>query len=242
MSNLQIQSIIGSRMEHENYRKIKTFVRRSGRMSDAQVDAYNRLKDRFFIDFMENKIDFSRIFPESIKDVFLEIGFGMGDATLEIAKQNPDKGYLAIDVHRPGIGRLLLNMEKESVYNIRIMEYDALEVLRKMVPDQSLSGVHIFFPDPWPKKKHWKRRLINRENSTLITSKLRAEGYLYAVTDWAEYADQILEVFNSVSGLRNSYSGFADPQSWRPQTKFENKGLKKDHVIREIFFTKETEE
>ena len=219
-------------------REIKTYVLRIGRMTDAQERAYKELSAKWCIQFNENeKLDFKEIYGNE-NPVVIEIGFGMGDATWQIAKDNPDVNYLGIEVHRPGVGKLLNHIEAEGVTNLRIIEFDALEVLDKMVADGGIDGFHIFFPDPWPKKKHHKRRMVQRPRTNLIAKKLKKGGYLYFVTDWYPYAEFALEELNLTEGLKNRYDGFAEKQPWRSQTKFERKGQAADRVITEIMFEK----
>lgn len=217
-------------------REIKSFVLRSSRMTLLQKKAYHTLYNSHGIKYSENILDYNKIFK--VKDIIAEIGFGMGEATIEIAEKNMDKGYIAIDVHKPGIGKLLNEIEKRGLENIKVIECDAVKVFEKMIPDKSLIGVHIFFPDPWPKKKHHKRRLIREDNIKLIAEKLKTGGYIYVCTDWENYAGQILDVMNKVNSLKNKYKDFAPKQLWRPVTKFETKGVKKFHIIREVFFEK----
>lgn len=219
-------------------REIKTYVLRIGRMTDAQERAYKELSAKWCIQFDENeKLDFKKIYGND-NPVVIEIGFGMGDATWQIAKDNPDVNYLGIEVHRPGVGKLLNHIEAEGLTNLRIIEFDALEVLDKMVSDGGVDGFHIFFPDPWPKKKHHKRRMVQRPRTNLIAKKLKKGGYLYFVTDWYPYAEFALEELNLTEGLKNRYDGFAEKQPWRSQTKFERKGQAADRVITEIMFEK----
>lgn len=219
-------------------REIKTYVLRIGRMTDAQERAYKELSAKWCIQFNENeKLDFKKIYGND-NPVVIEIGFGMGDATWQIAKDNPDVNYLGIEVHRPGVGKLLNHIEAEGLTNLRIIEFDALEVLDKMVADGGIDGFHIFFPDPWPKKKHHKRRMVQRPRTNLIAKKLKKGGYLYFVTDWYPYAEFALEELNLTEGLKNRYDGFAEKQPWRSQTKFERKGQAADRVITEIMFEK----
>lgn len=206
-------------------------------MSSGQRAAYDSLKDIHCIAYENSLLDFKKIFPR--QDLFfLEIGFGMGDVTHSIAEKNPDKGYIGIEVHTPGVGKLLSEIEKKGLKNLKAIEHDAVEVLENMIPDSSLDGIHIFFPDPWQKKKHNKRRLIQPGFTKLLASKLKKGAYLYAVSDWEDYAEQILKVFSGEETLRNSFESWADPQIWRTETKFERKGLKKDHRIREVYFEK----
>jgi len=222
----------------------KSYVLRKGHFTDAQKKAYDTLAEKYIIPFTEpsngNEPDSLKFFSlfNNTAGITVEIGFGMGLATAAIAEKNPGKNYLGIEVHRPGVGRLLWEIDKRSISNIRIIEHDAVEVMEKMIPSCSLEAIHIFFPDPWPKKKHRKRRLIQRPFTETLARKLKAGGYLYMVTDWEDYALHALEELSAAAGLRNAYEDFAAPQSWRPETKFEQKGLAQEHVIRELFFNK----
>lgn len=223
-------------------RRIKSYVLRAGRMSDAQRRSYENLKDDFCIQFSENLISSEKLFGNN-NPLTIEIGFGMGIATAIIAEANPEKNYLGIEVHRPGIGRLLWEMEQRNILNIRIIEHDAVEVLEKMIAAESVDAFHIFFSDPWPKKRHHKRRLVKRPFTDLLAQKLISGGYIYFVTDWAEYGDWALEELSSTPGICNMYSefalqGFAPHQEWRPETKFETKGIAKQHEVRELLFQK----
>jgi tRNA (guanine-N7-)-methyltransferase len=207
-------------------------------MSAAQRRSYETLSSAFCVPFAAEPLDFSRVFGNE-HPVTLEIGFGMGSATALIAADNPDKNYLGVEVHRPGIGRLLWEIENNSIANIRIIEADAADVLKTMIPAASLAAFHIFFPDPWPKKRHHKRRLVTRPFTSLLAEKLRPGGYVYMVTDWEEYGDWALAELSATEGLRNVCEGFAPPQEWRPRTRFEQKGLEKNHAVRELYFLKE---
>ncbi|MDR0323592.1 MAG: tRNA (guanosine(46)-N7)-methyltransferase TrmB [Treponema sp.] len=215
----------------------KSYVIRAGHFTSAQKKAYDSLSGRYLIPYSEENLDFEKIFGNK-NGVTLEIGFGSGFATAVIAGRNPDKNYLGIEVHRPGIGRLLWEMENSSLFNIRIVEYDAVFVIEKMIPPASLEAIHVFFPDPWPKKKHRKRRLMQRPFTESLAACLKPGGYLYMVTDWGDYALHALEELNAAGALINKYEGFASPQGWRPATRFEQKGLAKNHVIKELFFTR----
>ncbi len=217
-------------------KRIKSYVLRAGRMSHAQRKSYDELFPDYSIKYDNSIIDLKDDFGNN--EVFVEIGFGMGDATWQIAKENPDKGYIGIEVHTPGVGRLLHQMKSNDVKNIRVIEHDAVEVIDNMLSKNSISGVHIFFPDPWPKKKHHKRRLVQVEFIKKILDVVKPGGYIYAVTDWVEYAEHMMEVFSSIESMENPYDGYATAQDWRPRTKFEKKGLDKNHVINEILFRK----
>lgn len=218
-------------------REIKTYVLRAGRMTVAQEKAYKELSPSWCIPFEEKKLNFIDVFGNT-NPIVMEIGFGMGDATVEIAQSNPDINYLGIEVHTPGVGRVLSEIKRRNLKNLYIIEYDALEVLDKMIGDNSLNGLHIFFPDPWPKKRHHKRRMIQRPRTDLMAKKLAKGGYLYFVTDVLDYAEFALEQLNHTNHLKNKYEGFAEPQPWRTQTKFERKGLVAERQITEIFFEK----
>ncbi len=203
-------------------------------MSPAQQSAYERLFDTYSYPYD----DHLSIPGDGEKELIIEIGFGMGDATYRIALENPDKEYLGIEVYKPGIGKLLDRIEKEEIKNLKVIEHDAVEVLKHMIKDDSVGGFHIFFPDPWPKKKHHKRRIIQRDFLELLASKLKKGGYVYAVTDWENYAEHMLETFRSQTVLKNRYEDFAEPQEWRPFTKFERKGKAKSHKIFELLYEK----
>ena len=218
-------------------RTVHTFVLRAGRMTDAQKKAYETLSARWCIPFNEFPLNFIDVF-DNVNPVTIEIGFGMGAATAIIAQNNPEKNYLGLEVHRPGVGRLLNEIEAKNLSNLYIIEHDAIEVLEKMIPDESVSAFHIFFPDPWPKKKHHKRRLVQRPRTEILAKKLAPGGYIYMATDWEPYAEFALEELTLTEGLKNKYDGYAPHQEWRPETKFENKGLKADRKICELFFEK----
>jgi len=216
---------------------IKSYVIRKGHFTEAQQKAYDLLSGSFIIPFSEENIDFKSAFGNE-NGVTLEIGFGSGFATAALAEENPHKNYLGIEVHKPGIGRLLWEIEKRSLSNIRIIEYDAVLTIEKMIRTESLEAAHVFFPDPWPKKKHRKRRLMQRPFTKTLSGCLKKDGYLYMVTDWEDYAFHALEELKTTEGLYNFFEGFAPPQNWRPQTRFEQKGIAKEHKICELFFKK----
>jgi tRNA (guanine-N7-)-methyltransferase len=207
-------------------------------MTAAQERDYNEFSRIWCIPFCTDKLDFSKVFGNS-NPVTIEIGFGMGTATAEIAEANPGSNYLGIEVHKPGVGRLLGEINRRKLRNLYIVPYDALEVLENMVPDSSVRAFHIFFPDPWPKKKHHKRRLVQRPHTDLLSRKLIPEGYIYMVTDWQEYAEYALQELADTPGLQNRYRGFAEHQKWRPQTKFEAKGIAAEHSISELYFIRQ---
>ena len=219
------------------HRAIKTFVLRQGRMTEAQQRDYEELSGHWCIPFMQTKLNFIDVF-DNTNPVIVEIGFGMGKATAIIAEQNPDKNYIGIEVHTPGVGKLLGEIRSKDLHNLYIIQHDAIEVLETMLPDNSVSAFHVFFPDPWPKKKHHKRRLMQRPRTNLLASKLATGGYIYMATDWEPYAEFALEELNQTEGLENKYVSYAPHQEWRPETRFEQKGISADRQIREIIFEK----
>lgn len=226
-----------STSENSFYRTIKTYVMRAGRMTAAQEKAYNELSHIYCVPFQETPLNFVEIFGNT-NPIVVEIGFGMGAATIQMAKENPNINYLGIEVHKPGVGRVLFEIRANDLKNLYVIEHDALDVLEKMIGENSVDGFHVFFPDPWPKKKHHKRRLMRRPNTNLLQKKLREGGYLYMCTDWEEYAQEALEELMATEGLKNKYEAFAPHQDWRPMTKFERKGIEAGREIRELFFVR----
>jgi len=216
---------------------IRSFVRRQGRISTGQKRSYETLFHLYGVQGGDGLLDCDIVFGNDAPLV-VEIGFGMGKATAAIAYDNPEINYLGIEVHKPGIGRLLWEIERLGLKNIRIVEGDAVEILSKRIKDNSVSAFHIFFPDPWPKKRHHKRRLITRLFTDLLAAKLLDGAYIYMVSDWADYGDWALRELSSTPGLANRYNDFAAPQAWRPETEFERKGRDKDHKIWELYFEK----
>jgi tRNA (guanine-N7-)-methyltransferase len=200
-------------------------------MTRAQNAALIRSWDQFGIE-TGTPVDIDALFPHA-SEVIIEIGFGMGDATAEIAKAHPGNGYIAIEVHPPGIGKLLSLIEEHALSNVRIIEGDAIEILETMFADHSVNGFHLFFPDPWPKLKHNKRRIVNAQFLALIHQKLKAGGYINIATDWVPYAQSISEVF--ANSIQFTGGEVARP-SWRPYTKFEGKGLAKDYRVSDFHY------
>jgi len=218
-----------------SHRPIRSFVLRQGRMSVAQTRALENLLPRFGIPYAEAPLDLDQVFGRSAPKI-LEIGFGMGDSTAKIAQACPQNDYLGIEVHGPGVGSLLNQIENLGLSNLRVIQHDAVEVLQHMIPDATLDGVHIFFPDPWPKKRHHKRRLIQPELVAALCDKLKPGGYLHAATDWQEYAEHILAVFSAEPKLANSAAAYAPRPEYRPLTKFELRGIKLGHGVWDIVF------
>lgn len=216
---------------------IRSFVLRQGRISNAQRRACEILLPQYGIPFSQNLLDLNQVFGREAPKI-LEIGFGMGDSTATIAQTHPDNDYLAIEVHTPGVGSLLNQIEKLALTNLRIIQHDAVEVLQHMLPAESLSGIHIFFPDPWPKAKHHKRRLIQPALVTRLCEHLKPGGYIHVATDWEEYAIHILQVLQHEPRLFNSALEFAPRPEHRPLTKFEQRGLKLGHGVWDLLFSK----
>ena len=216
-------------------RPIRSFVLRQGRVSNAQQRAYDTLLPQFGIAYAPHTIDLNGVFGRATPRI-LEIGFGMGETTALIAARNPDHDYLGIEVHTPGVGSLLKAIAEQGLTNLRIMQHDAVEVLHNMIAPETFDGVHIFFPDPWPKKRHHKRRLIQTEFVSLLTSRMKPGAYLHAATDWQEYAEHILAVLSGESQLQNTAPDYAPRPAYRPQTKFESRGIKLGHGVWDIVF------
>jgi tRNA (guanine-N7-)-methyltransferase len=208
-------------MSEAGDRGIRTYVLRSGRMTDAQKRALELLWPRYGIEFDASRgLDLASAFGNANPTV-AEIGFGMGKATWRIAADNPSTNYLGLEVHTPGVGKLLSELEARGIGNVRIVSHDAVEVFERMIAPGSFAGLHVFYPDPWPKKRHHKRRLIRTGLVELLVSRLAIGGYLYFVTDIEDYALWSLELLSRTEGLRNRHPGFAPRQEWRPETKFE---------------------
>lgn len=217
-------------------RRIRSFVLRQGRLTKGQERALQTAWPQFGIEYTPQVLDLDQTFTRSESKKILEIGFGMGDATAKIAQTLPDCDFLAVEVHTPGVGSLLKLMQEGEIHNIRIIQHDAVEVLQHMLAEGSLDGVHIFFPDPWHKKRHHKRRLIQAEFIKLLCAKLKAGAYIHVATDWQEYAEWVLDVLRSESQLQNTAEEYAEKPDYRPLTKFENRGLKLGHGVWDLVF------
>ena len=222
---------------------IKTFVKRAGRTTTGQAKAFETLGPLYVLPYTGAPIERAVWGTDRVNaELILEIGFGMGDATAKIAALMPEKNFLGCEVHAPGVGALLKHMGELNISNIRILQHDAVEVLDNMLPEASLDGVHIFFPDPWHKKRHHKRRLIQPPLIARLAARLKPGGYLHCATDWEPYAHQILEVLSGEPSLKNTAaqaSGFAPKPAYRPLTKFENRGLKLGHGVWDVVFQKQ---
>ena len=224
-------------------------------MSDHQKEAFQRLQAEYClpvpekIDTEASVLDWDVVFPHRLRvpgrPVILDIGFGMGYELAELAEQWQDNDFLGIEVHKPGVGKLLSEVEQRSLNNVRVIRYDAVPVCRTLIPRETVRGIHIFFPDPWPKKRHHKRRLVRPGFPELIAPLLQPDGYVYLVTDWEDYAMQMIRVLDESPLLRNRFpteEGFAPSLPWRPQTAFERKGLGKGHQIFELVYERARKE
>ena len=227
-------------LENQNpqNRRIRSFVLRQGRLTTGQARALETEWPTFGIDYAENKLDLNQVFGRNDSKKILEIGFGMGETTAKIAQTLPDFDFLAVEVHTPGVGGLLKLNQELALTNIRIIQHDVVEVLENMLADFSLDGVHIFFPDPWHKKRHHKRRLIQAEFLKLLCSKLKLGAYLHMATDWQEYAEWVLEALIAEPQLKNTAEDYAEKPSYRPLTKFESRGIKLGHGVWDLVFTR----
>jgi tRNA (guanine-N7-)-methyltransferase len=217
--------------------RIRSFVTRAGRLSTGQARALEEFGPSFLIEYTKAPFDFHAPFGRTAPLV-LEIGFGMGDTTAHIAKAMPDKDFVGVEVHTPGVGSLLKQIGEQGITNLRLIQHDAVEVLNNMIADGTLSGVHVFFPDPWHKARHNKRRLIQPAFVKLLCEKLAPGGYIHCATDWEDYAVQMLEVLGNEPALQNTAEGYAEKPAYRPLTKFENRGLKLGHGVWDLVFTK----
>ena len=216
-------------------RRIRSFVRREGRLTEGQQAAIREGWPRWGVDFVPTQVDWDQIFGRQAPR-YLEIGFGMGGATAEIARAHPQQDYLGIEVHRPGVGNLLKLIEQDGLTNLRLMTHDAVDVVEQMIAAESLDGILIFFPDPWHKARHHKRRLIQPEFVRKLVTRLKPGGTIHCATDWENYAEQMLEVLSAEPALENTAAGYAPRPAYRPLTKFENRGLKLGHGVWDLVF------
>ena len=214
-------------------REIRSFVRREGRMTDSQKRALEEWWPRYGLE---------RGQPLPAAPIVMEIGFGNGDHLLTRAASEPEKNFLGCEVHRPGVGRVLNRAHAANLKNLRVACHDAVEVLRDWLPERSLAELVVYFPDPWPKKRHHKRRLVQPPFAQLAASRLAPGGYIHVATDWEEYGAQVLEVLAATPGLRNTAPGFAPRPATRPETKFERRGLRLGHGVCDVVFRREADE
>ena len=216
-------------------RPIRSFVLRQGRVSNAQQRYHEDMMAKIGIPYSPTLLDLDAVFGRCAPHIF-EIGFGMGETSAAIATAQPENDYIGVEVHTPGVGSLCKLIAEGALTNQRIIQHDAVEVLRHMIPEGSLAGAHIFFPDPWPKARHHKRRLIQPPLVALLSSRLQPGGYLHCATDWENYAEQMLEVLSAEPLLKNTAEGFAPRPEYRPLTKFEQRGLRLGHGVWDVIF------
>ncbi|WP_034387973.1 tRNA (guanosine(46)-N7)-methyltransferase TrmB [Comamonas composti] len=216
---------------------IKSFVRRAGRTTTGQAKAFEELGPRFVLPYAPGLLDAPAVYGRQAP-LILEIGFGMGEATAHIARVRPDDNFLCCEVHEPGVGALLKRIGEQEIGNIRILQHDAVEVIDQMLAEDMLDGIHVFFPDPWHKKKHNKRRLIQEVLVAKLARRLRPGGYLHCATDWQPYAEQMLQVLGAEPLLANSAADYAPKPDYRPLTKFENRGLRLGHGVWDLVFVR----
>lgn len=221
----------------QQHNVIRSFVLRQGRVSNAQRRAYEDLLPKYGVPYTKGLLNFEIVYGREAPR-YLEIGSGMGETTVSIARSHPQNDYLAIEVYTPGVGSLLKQIEEFKLTNLRIVQHDAVEVVNNMFPQKYLDGIHIFFPDPWPKLRHHKRRLIQPEFISLLSKHLKLGGYIHVATDWNNYADQILEVMSNELSLTNTARDFVQRPEYRPLTKFEQRGLRLGHKVWDLVFKK----
>ncbi|WP_440994290.1 tRNA (guanosine(46)-N7)-methyltransferase TrmB [Cysteiniphilum litorale] len=219
-------------------RTIKSFVKRAGRTTVRQQRALDNYVHFYQIPYTVEKTNFD-IHYKTSQPLVVEIGFGMGNSLVTMAKEAPQTNFLGIEVHEPGIGNILDHIHENALGNLRVMQHDAVEVFKHMIKDNTLQGVQIFFPDPWHKKRHHKRRLVNPEFIELILQKLEPTGFIHFATDWQNYADEVLELFTEHNQLNNPHNGFAPRPKHRPLTKFEARGQRLDHGVWDIIVYKQ---
>ena len=217
-------------------RPIRSYILRQGRITKAQTNAIHESFQKYAVIFENKLIDFNAVFENKSRDLILEIGFGMGASTAEIARSNLNKNYIAIEVHSPGVGNLLKLIQENNISNVKIIQHDAVEVLNSMIKNDSLDGIHIFFPDPWPKKRHKKRRLIQLNLLKLIAQKIKKGGYLHIATDWEDYAFWIIDLLDKEELLQKTSDDFFKKPDYRPLTKYENRGIKLGYKVWDMIY------
>ncbi len=234
MSDTSLVTDIEQQRPHDH---IRSFVLRQGRVSEAQRRFHTDGMPQWGIPYHASVCDLPALFGR-LAPTILEIGCGMGETTATIAAAMPQNNYLGIEVHTPGVGSLLKQIANRELKNLRLIQHDAVDVVRHMLAPESLAGIHIFFPDPWPKKRQQKRRLIQAPFVALLASRLVPGGYLHCATDWQDYAEQMLSVLGAEPQLVNSHNSYAPRPAYRPQTKFETRGLKLGHGVWDIVVTR----
>ena len=217
-------------------RPIRSYILRQGRITAAQTKAIQENFQKHAVIFENKLTNFSDLFKNKNSELILEIGFGMGTSTAEIAKSNLNKNYIAIEVHSPGVGNLLKLIQESDIRNLKIIQHDAVEVLNVMIKNDSLDGIHIFFPDPWPKKRHHKRRLIQSNLLKLIAQKIKKSGYLHIATDWEDYALWIIDLLDKEELLQKTSDDFFKKPDYRPLTKYENRGINLGYKVWDMVY------
>jgi tRNA (guanine-N7-)-methyltransferase len=217
-------------------RPVRSYILRQGRLTKFQESGIKKFAPKYTIPFQKMQLNLDLAFPKKNK-IILEIGFGMGDTTFKMAQEMPDSNFLAIEVHSPGVGSLLNKINLSQLKNLKIIQHDAIEVMNEMIPNKSLDGIHIFFPDPWPKKKHHKRRLLKKSFLKLMESKLNQSGYIHIATDWEAYALEIITLVEENKSYKISKRNLNDKPHSRPLTKYENRGLRLGHQVWDIIIT-----
>ena len=235
------RSVSQSRYDDQNNedikkRPIRSYILRQGRITAAQTKAIQENFQKYAVIFENKLTNFSDLFKNKNSELILEIGFGMGTSTAEIAKSNLNKNYIAIEVHSPGVGNLLKLIKEKEIPNLKIIQHDAVEVLNSMIKNESFDGIHIFFPDPWPKKKHHKRRLIQSNLLKLIAQKIKKSGYLHIATDWEDYALWIIDLLDKEELLQKTSNDFFKKPDYRPLTKYENRGIKLGYKVWDMIY------
>ena len=215
-------------------RSVRSYRLRGSRITRSQASALERFWPEYGVEIPEGKLDLPALFPDS-KKIIMEIGFGMGEATALIGSDFPHDGFLAVEVHFPGVGKLMARIEELGLKNIRIVETDVHPLFEEHLEDESLDGIHLFFPDPWPKKRHQKRRIVNPDFLLLIAPKIKPGGFIHIATDWVPYAEVIEEVFAASEIFEG---GVVDRPEWRPLTRFEGQGITKDHQVTDLRYTR----
>ncbi len=220
----------------ESAYRIRSFIRRQGRATAAQKNALEFLWEKYCLDPMQH-YDFKAVFGR-IAPLIVEIGFGNGESLAKMAQQNPDYNYLGIEVHRPGVGHLMMLLEQQQLANVRLFHHDAIEILEQQIPDHSLTGVQLFFPDPWQKRCHHKRRIVKPSFVELLSKKLMLGGYFHAATDWEHYAKEMLSILSETDKLTNASHNntYCERPAYRPLTKFEQRGIRLGHGVWDLIF------
>jgi len=217
-------------------RPVRSYILRQGRLTKFQERGIKKFSSKYTVRFQKKLLNFDQVFPKKNK-IILEIGFGMGDTTFKMAQEMPESNFLAIEVHSPGVGSLLNKINLSQLENLKIVQHDAIEVLNEMIPNKSLDGIHIFFPDPWPKKKHHKRRLLKNSFLKLMESKLSQSGYIHIATDWEAYASEIITLVEESKSYKISKRDLNEKPQSRPLTKYENRGIRLGHHVWDIIIT-----